>query len=51
MNNEENCLIKKELEKQLQMLSKLSESNGLTVFERIRIANTVNTLAITLANL
>ena len=51
MNNEENCLVKKELEKQLQMLSKLSESNDLTVFERIRIANTANTPDITLANL
>lgn len=43
--------LKKELEKQLQMLSKLSEERGLTFQERISIANTINTLVITIAGL
>ena len=43
--------VKEELEKQMQILSKLSESEDLTVADRIRIFYAINTLAITLINL
>lgn len=42
--------IKEELEKQLQMLSKLSERKDLTVLEHVRIAQMINTISISLAN-
>lgn len=42
MSNDE---IRKQLEKQLQLLSKLSEKDGLDVDESVAIASMVNTLA------
>lgn len=42
MSNDE---IRKQLEKQLQLLSKLSEKEGLNVDESVAIASMVNTLA------
>ena len=45
MSNDE---IRKQLEKQLQLLSKLSEEDGLDVDESVAIASMINTLASTL---
>lgn len=42
MSNDE---IRKQLEKQLQLLSKLSEKDDLDVDESVKIASMVNTLA------
>jgi hypothetical protein len=42
MSNDE---IRKQLEKQLQLLSKLSEKDSLSVDESVAIASMINTLA------
>ena len=47
MNREE---LKKELEKQLQLLSKLSEQDNLDVLDRLKIASSIISLVEVLSN-
>lgn len=43
--------VRAELEKQLQLLSKLSESNELSTDEKLRIAGTISSLCVTILSI